>query len=263
MRRLAVVIAGLFFLSITARAEEKNESWFSKKKNEWFGEKKAGEKKAPDAPITDEDAKQALLKFKKAYAVARQPAKQADAVTDLSAAPHKRTLPVFLTFVMKGAVDVRVAAAEGLAGFGEFKRLVVPTLIKALAVNKKEPDVRIAIFETLGKLGDEKALPVCHKTFEDKDTKVAAAALLAAADIRSVKTLGLIINLMAECDKQSKRPDTGRILGQEDPKRKRGRDLLKTTIEAAQRCAKEKWSTVADWKEWWKRRRATFKIEKE
>lgn len=225
-------------------------------------DKKPAEEKAPDASVTDESAKAALVDFKKTFTAALNPSEQASAVTGLSAVPHKRTLPIFLTFLMRGELDVRVAAVKGLVKFGEFKRIVIPTLIKGLTINKKAPEVRIAIFETLGKMGDEKALPICHKTFKDKDTKVVAAALLAAAEIRSVKTMGLIIDLMVESDKQAKQPNTGRVLNEENPKRKRGRALVKPAIAAAQLCAKEEWATVADWREWWKRRRATFKIEK-
>ena len=131
-----------------------------------------------------------------------------------------------------------------------------------------------AIFQALGKLDDETALPTIHRYFEDKDGTIASAALLSAAEIRTVGSIELIMDIMRKYDKIDQAAKSGGGGGGygapgvpggggDDKKLKYAKEVLPATIKAMQIITKEKWTTSKEWEIWWKRNQATFKIEKD
>src|SRR5205085_12403671 len=150
---------------------------------------------------------------------------------------------------------------------------VTPMLLAGLNANAKEPTVAAAIFQSLGKLDDETALPTIHKYFEDKDSAVATAALMSAAEIRTVGSIELIMDLMRKYEKIDAGVKSGGGGGYgspgvpggggQDPKQKLAKDVLPATVKAMQKISGEKWTTPKEWEIWWKRNQATFKIEKD
>jgi len=216
------------------------------------------------AAADDKAAEDALQRFKQAYRNPSAPAR-ATAVAELARTPHEKTL-VQLVGILSGEVPVvKAAAARALGGFGEFKKKAGPILVSSLAANAKEDLVQVAIFEALGKLDDESALRVIHKYFEDKNGKVASAALLAAGEIRDISSIDLILKEMEDCEKINKQGSGGGGPGVpgggDDPRKERAKAVLPASIKAMQLLTKEKWTTAEEWRIWWGRRRATFKIE--
>ena len=212
----------------------------------------------------DKAAEDALDRFRQAYRNPSAPARAA-AVSELGRTPHDKTL-VQLVGILSGEVPiVKAAAARALGGFADHKRKAVPILLASLGPNGKETDVQVAIFEALGKLDDENALRVIHRHFEDKDGKVAAAALMAAGEIRTVSSIDLILKEMEECEKINKQSSGGGGPGVpgggSDPRKDRAKVVLPASIKAMQAISKEKWTTPEEWRIWWSRRRATFKLE--
>lgn len=130
-----------------------------------------------------------------------------------------------------------------------------------------------AIFQALGKLDDESALPTIHKYFDDKDAIIASAALMSAADIRTVGSIELVMELMRKLEKIDANAKSGGGGGYgapsvpggggSDPKQALAKAVLPTTVKAMQKLSGEKWTTPKEWEIWWKRNQATFKIEKE
>jgi hypothetical protein len=108
--------------------------------------------------------------------------------------------------------------------------------------------------------------------FEEKDSRVARAALAAAAAIRSASSITPIVELAKRLDKQLKIKDDGRVdagqaggfsvPGGEDPNKKRAQELVPASVKALQEITKEKWLTVSEWVSWWNANRATYKGEK-
>lgn len=216
------------------------------------------------AQADDKAAEDALDRFRQAYRNPSAPARAA-AVSELGRTPHERTM-VQLVGVLSGEVpDVKAAAARTLGHFGEHKRKVVPILLASLAPNAKEDEVQVAIFEALGKLDDLGSLRVVHRYFEDKSGKVAAAALAAAGEIRDISSIELVLKEMEECEKINKQSSGGGGPGVpgggSDPRKDRAKVVLPAAIKAMQALSKEKWTTPEEWRIWWSRRRATFKIE--
>ena len=212
-------------------------------------------------------AEDALDRFKSSYA-SPSAVNRAVAVSELCRVPHEKTLARVAPLLTGEAKEVREAAARGLGNFTDYKKAVLPALLGALGPNDKEPTVQIAIFDGLGKLDDPAALPTIHKYFEDKDGKVASAALLSAGAIRNVSSIDPIIEQMKEVEKLANQkaggggaPGVSIPGGGTDPQKTRAKEVQKAAIKAMQLLTKEKWVTSQEWQIWWSRRKATFKIE--
>lgn len=220
----------------------------------------------------DKETEEAIQKFKKGMANPSAPAR-ATAVTELSATKSEKVAATLGSLLGADMEPVRKAAALGLGGFTDYKKIVTPMLLAGIStnVNQKEPKVVEAIFQALGKLDDDSALPTIHAYFEDKDATIAEAALMSAAEIRNLSSIDLIINLMKKYEKIDQQAKSGGGGGYgnvnvpggggADPKQKLAKDVLPTTIKAMQKISGEKWATTKEWELWWSKHKATFKID--
>jgi len=214
----------------------------------------------------DKEAEEALQKFKKAMANP-SPAARAAAATDLARTPFEKAALALGNVLGSDADTVRIAAAEGLGNFKDYKKIATPMLLSSLNVNAKEPKVMEAIFKGLGKLDDDAALSTIHRYFDEKDEVIAKAAILSAADIRSASSMDPLIALMKKYEKieeQAKKGGSGYGVnvpgGGDDPKGKLAKDVLPTIIKGLQKIANEKWATTKEWEIWWNKNKATFKV---
>ena len=220
----------------------------------------------------EKEIEEAIHRFKKGMNNPSAPAR-ATAVSELAATKSEKTAMMLGNLLGADAEPVRKAAALGLGGFTDYKKIVTPLLLAGLTMNAKEPKVMEAIFQGLGKLDDESALSTIHRYFEDKDSTIAGAAILAAAEIRTVGSIELIMEVMRKYDKVNENAKNGGGGGygapgvpgggSDDKKLKLAKDVLPATIKAMQVISKEKWTTCKEWEIWWKRNQATFKIEKD
>src|SRR6185295_8911345 len=119
---------------------------------------------------------EAVKRFNKAFANP-SPAARATAILELSKTPHDRTLKSILPYLNQDVSDVRAAAAKAMCEFGDWKKLVTPSLQGALQANSKDAKVESAILDALGKMGDPLAIPTIHGSFRDPDTRVTKAAI--------------------------------------------------------------------------------------
>ncbi len=205
----------------------------------------------------DKEVDAAIERFKASYRNESATARSL-AVAELCKTPHERTLARVAPMLTGEVKDVRIAAAKGLGGFVDYKKQVMPILIGSIAPNDKEPDVVAAIFEGLGILKDENSLPTIHKFFEDKDSKIANAAIAAAGAIRHVSSIDPIIELVKEYEKNAKAVSAGGAAGlpaADDKKKKLAQAVLPATVKAMKAITKEKWSTTGEWVIWWGRRK--------
>jgi hypothetical protein len=220
----------------------------------------------------DKEVEEAIHRFKKGMNNPSAPAR-ASAVSEFAGTKTEKTAAMLGNLLGADTEPVRKAAALGLGGFSDYKKIVTPMLLAGLNMNAKEPKVMEAIFQGLAKLDDESALPAIHGYFDDKDSTIASAALLAAADIRTVGSIPLVMDLMRKYEKIDANAKSGGGGGYgspgvpggggTDPKQKLAKDVLPATIKAMQKLSGEKWTTPKEWEIWWKRNQATFKIEKE
>src|ERR1041384_5564117 len=146
------------------------------------------------------DIEGALLKFRKGYA-SPQTAMRVAAVSELARITHEKSAGKLVQLLTADVKEVRVAAAKGLAGFSEQKKLAVASLINALPANKQETEVQCAIYEALAKLQDPLALQVVHQGFREPQIKVAKGAVAAAGAGRQKESLDALNDLMKDVQK--------------------------------------------------------------
>lgn len=221
--------------------------------------------RAGDEPSVED----ALKKFKKEMSKP-DPSARASAVSELAGTKSEKTASALGGLLGQDQEPVRKAAAAGLGGFTDYKKKVVPLLLAGLSMNASEPKVMEAIFQALGKLDDDSALPTIHRYFEDKDSVTAAAALMAAAEIRNISSIDIIIELMKKYEKIEASTKGGNNGGyslglpggnDKDPKVKLAKDVLPATVKAMQKISGDKWATAKEWEIWWSKHKATFKID--
>jgi HEAT repeat protein len=219
----------------------------------------------------DKEVEEAIQRFKKGMNNPSAPSR-ASAVTELAATKSETTAKTLGGLLVADTEPVRKAAAAGLAGFTDYKKMVTPMLLNGLNANygAKEYKVVEAICQALGKLDDDVALPTLHRYFEDKDSTVASAAILGAAEIRHISSIDLIIELMKKYEKINDNAKNGGgggygvnipSGGGNDPKVTLAKAVLPSTIKAMQIISGDKWTTAKEWEIWWSKRKATFKIE--
>lgn len=214
----------------------------------------------------NKDHEEAMIKFKKAMANPSAAAR-ASACADLARTPFDKAAIALGNTLNSDLDTVRIAAAEGLGNFKDYKKVATPMLLSALNTNAKEPKVMEAIFKGLGKLDDDASLSTIHNYFDDKDEVVAKAAILSAGEIKSASSMDPLVALMKKYEKlqeQAKKGGGGGYgvnvpNGGDDPKLKLAKDVLPTIIKGLQMIANEKWATAKEWDIWWNKNKATFK----
>jgi len=218
---------------------------------------------ADDKATIDE----AIKRFNKAFANPNASAR-ATAVLELSKTPHDRTLRNLIPLLNADVSDVRAAAAKGLAEFGDWKKIVTPSLQGAMQSNAKDYKVQSAILETLGKMADPLALSTVHGNLKDPDTRVAKAAILACGTMRQKESMDVILDLEKDIQKWLKNQQSGPYRdekgqqGDANACKARLEDLQKAIIKACQDITKERWATAKEWEIWWDKHKANFEIPK-
>ena len=201
-------------------------------------------------PPGDKEAAEAIARFKKSYRSNSAPAR-AIAVADLARTVHRKTLLTLAPLLTSDVNTVRKAAAVGLGGFSEEKKLAVPILMAGLrGPNNKEYDVQAAIYDSLGKLGDLRALRTVQGGFKHKQAVVAGAAYKAAGKMKAISAIDLILKNLKKEEKISKRTPAN-----QDPQIARAKKVVPDIIKAMQFMSGDKWTTAQEWQIWWKRNR--------
>jgi len=213
----------------------------------------------------DKEALDAIDRFKQAYRAPAAPAR-ATAVSELARTPHEKTLKTLAPFLTSDVSTVRIAAAKGMAAFGDFRKMALPILIGAMGPNQKDPDVVAAILESLGKIGDDTTLGVLYRNVEDKDEKVSTAAVAAVGEMKRTTSIEFLIEQIKKNEKVADAGNNGGggygapgiPGGGGDPSRDRAKKMIPAIIKALQAITGEKWSTAKEWQIWWSRKRASF-----
>jgi len=158
------------------------------------------------APQDEAAAKSALEAYKTATAKSKDPKVHVDAVNELAKTLHSSVAEKLGSLLATDDKDVRIAAAVGLSNFSkppELKASAAKHLTQALTAgaNLKFVDVRIAIFQALGVLQEESSANAVKSHFEDKDTKIAGAAVSAAGNMKCKSLVEPLIQLLRDCER--------------------------------------------------------------
>jgi HEAT repeat protein len=211
-------------------------------------------------------ASEACGRFKESYRTSTSATVRAKAVLELAKTVHERTFAALLPLLGSEEKEVRAAAIQGLAGFGTCRKSATPALLAALAANRKEPEVRVSIFDSLGKLADPASLETVHAHFRDPDSRVAASAIACAGAMRQKESLDPLLELQRDVQRWIKAKQSGPYRdergqkGEPDAVAGRLHGIQAGILKAFQAITLEPWTTPAEWEFWWMRRRSTFEV---
>ena len=161
----------------------------------------------------DAAATTALETFNKTWSKDKTSDGRAAGVTDLAKTPHEKVCSKLSSLLTSEDKMVRLAAAPGLGTFTstpELKKSAGKALCNGLTAgaNSNDPDVKIAILTALGALNDETTANKVKDHFDDKDNKVALAAVTAAGLIKSKALVEPLIEVLKECEQEIKKATT-------------------------------------------------------
>ena len=163
------------------------------------------------AVLAAQDADQAIKEFK-AKIKATSESERTYAVHALSRVNDRKVVQALTPYLTSDLPAVRVAAARALGAMGDHKAVVIPALERALGgPNNKFPEVRGAILEAFGYLGDPDGLRAVRRAYDDREVGVVRSAVNATALIKSGASVSPLIDLLKRQEKKlrdaSTKPD--------------------------------------------------------
>ncbi len=209
----------------------------------------------------------ALAAFQADYAKAETEADRASAVRRLAERPHPRVLARLAPLLTADGPAVRIAAAEGLAGFRAQARAATLALGAALAPNEKNDDVQVALMDAMARLRDPAALPFLHAFADHKTLNLARAAVIATGKAGRRESVELLIALLAKHEKVLESNKGGTLQVETDGVRtfttedaetttlRRAAALAPAAVDALRAITKQEIKTARDWSAWWARQR--------
>jgi hypothetical protein len=161
----------------------------------------------------DAAATTALETFNKAWTKEKTGDGRATAVTELAKTLHEKVCVKLSSLLTSEDKQVRLAAAPGLGTFNttpELKKSASKALCTGLTAgaNSNDPETKIAILTALGALNEETSAAKVKDHFDDKDNKIASAAVAAAGNIKSKTLVEPLIEILKECEQEIKKATT-------------------------------------------------------
>ncbi|HLY11378.1 MAG TPA: HEAT repeat domain-containing protein [Planctomycetota bacterium] len=211
----------------------------------------------------DKETEDALQKFKAAMKSPDLSLRVA-AVADLGRLQNVRVLKVLAACLVTDDKQVRMAAAKALGAFPEKKSQTVAVLSEGLDPNVKDPDVQVEILSALHTLHDDSALATAYRHLDDKNAKVAEAAIGITGAVHSRASIDPLIRLMKKLLTAGEGVSSGDgsfDVPPDEALRDRARKLEAAAAKALQAITGEKWSTAQEWGAWWKSNSGSFKVK--
>jgi hypothetical protein len=231
----------------------------------------------------DAAATEAIAAFDATLSKSKDPSARVAAVGQLEKVHHEKVVSRLGNLLTHEDKGLRVAAAHALGTFHEVPELrksASRVLVSALSsgANQKEDEVRVAIFAALGTLQEESSATAIKSHFDDKDVPIAQAAVSAAGALKLKSMVEPLIELLKDCEKKLKPPDSGGSRttkpvktpkgggGGADPaqdpeaqKRNRAQALHPTVLNAlAGLTGQTNILSSDDWEKWWSKNRNSF-----
>jgi len=211
----------------------------------------------------DNEIEEAIQKFKAAMK-SPEVAVRAGAIADLGRLRHEKIMKVLGACLTTDDKAVRSAAARALGQFQEKKPQISAILTEALTVNAREPEVVMSILTALKDLREVASLATAYRYIDDKNGKVAEAAIAVTEVVRSRNSIDPLLRLLKKLQTSGDGVTSGDgnfDVPPDEQLRERARKLQTALTKALQSITGENLSSVEDWELWWKRNAATFKVK--
>lgn len=211
----------------------------------------------------DKEVEEAIQKFKSAMN-SPEVAVRAEAVAVLGRLQNERVMKALAACLTTDDRSVRMAAAKSLGNFREKKFQATLLLAEALTPNGREPDVQAEILGSMKSLREGASLGSAYRYIDDKNVKVAQAAIEVTGTVRSKYSVDPLIRLMKKLATAGDGYTSGNgsfDVPPDEALRERARKLQSAAAKALQSITGETFSTPAEWDGWWKRNSATFQVK--
>jgi len=203
-----------------------------------------------------------------------------EAINTMASTQHEKVLAKLLVYMSDADKGVRLVAVTATQSFQsatpELKKLANKNLIRSLeaGVNTKDIEVRIAVAGALGALGDPSSNTTLKTLLDDKNLKVATAAVNACAVMRQKPLLEALMEQQRDCEKTMKasanssfkagkkpvsaRKDPNAPADPEEVKAERAAMLVTLIPGAVQSLTGQELKTGAEMEAWWAKNRSSF-----
>jgi len=211
----------------------------------------------------DKEAEEAIAKFR-LDSKSPEASIRVDAVRELARVQHEKVIRILGSVLSTGDKPIQIAAAKALGAFQEKKLKAVIVLAEAGATSIKDPDVAIAILSALRELREKAALGTAYRYLDDKDGKIAVAAIGITETIKSRDSVEPLIKLMKRLIGAGDGVSSGdgSFDAPPDPRlQERARNLTEAAQKALEAITGVSFSTAREWENWWKRNGATFRVK--
>ena len=233
---------------------------------------------APD----DAAATKALDAFQSTWTKEKTSDARVNAVGELAKTPHDKVCAKLATLLTNEDKKVREAAANGMATFkdpAELRKAAGQKLAGALTAgtNANDPDTKVTLLNALGTLQEESVANKVKDLFDDKDNKVAAAAITNAGLLRNKNMVDPLISVFKDCEEkikemsnqapppQQKATKKGGASGAPPPanndaekKRERTNTLMGAAQTALGTLTGISFKTCKEYQDWWAKNRGSF-----
>jgi hypothetical protein len=220
----------------------------------------------------EEEAKAKLADFRKDLKTCKSDGDFGKALERLGDLQHPKILTELKTWLGKGSGDVAIAAAEQL---GKYKndRDAAEALTGA-AGTRREKDAIVKLIRYAGDVGYKPTTSKLTGYFRNKDVDVAKESVDSCGKLRSREAIEPLITMGRELesikdDKTTSGTGTGGILGgglgggltggTGNDNAVRKKVLLPAAISALEQISGQKFSTIKEADDWWRKNKATFK----
>jgi len=198
----------------------------------------------------------------------------------MASTQHEKVLAKLLVHMSDADKSVKLAAVTATQSFqsvtnADLKRLANKNLIRSLeaGVNLKDIEFRIAVAGALGAMGDPASNTTLKVLLEDKNLKVATAAVNACVEMRQKPLLEALMEQQRDCEKTMKASNTSfkagkkPVSGKKDPnapadpeevKAERAAMLVTLIPEAVKKLTGQELKTGAEMESWWNKNKSSF-----
>lgn len=232
--------------------------------------------------VQDDDPAAAVQACEQVFSKNKDSGTRVQAVQTLAAIQHEKVLAKLAMYLSNDDKAVKAAALQGLAGYAglesaDLKRSAAKAIQRSLdaGINLKDHDYRAAVAGALGPFQDELTVTTMKLLLEDKELKVALAAMNGCVAMRAKPLVEALISEHKSCEKIMKSNTGQNIKGRkpvsskkdapdaEDLKIERAATLVSLIPGALQNLLGVELKTGAEMEVWWSKNRLTFTFEKD
>jgi HEAT repeat protein len=203
-----------------------------------------------------------------------------EAINTMSRTQHEKVLAKLLVYMSDADKGVKIAAVTGTATYvtamPDLKRLANKNLVRSLeaGANVKDIDFRVAVAGALGAFGDPASNTTLKTLLDDKNLKVATAAVNACVAMKQKPLLEALMEQQRECEKTmrasanssfkagkkpvSARKDPNAPPDPEEVKNERAAMLVTLIPGAVQSLTGQEFKSGAEMEAWWSKNKSSF-----